>query len=146
MDFVIQMGWILLILVVGYFLLIRPMRKRAAEMQQMTSSIQPGTRVLLTSGLFGTVKHVGDKQLVIELAPDMDVTVIKQAVAKVVTPDEEEFEYEELPPAGEPVEVSTSEPSGNLRDVAAAPAPVVSVSPSEDDVASVLADDEEEVR
>lgn len=78
-----------------YFLMIRPANKRMKEQQDTISAIQPGSRVLLTSGMFATVRHVGDKQMVVELAPDCVVTVLKGAVTKVVTPDEEEFEYED---------------------------------------------------
>jgi preprotein translocase subunit YajC len=71
----------------------------------MMTKMTPGTRVLLTDGMFGTLRAMGDRQAVIELAPGLDVTVLRQAIARALKPDEEEFEYEEageavpLPPA-----------------------------------------------
>ena len=44
----------------------------------------PGHRVLLGSGLFGTVVSVGDKQAVLEISPGVELTVLKQAIARVV--------------------------------------------------------------
>jgi len=91
-----------------YLMMIRPNQKRAAEQKQMMDAIQPGARVMLTSGLFGTVQAVGDKQMVVELAPGMAVTVVKPAVAKVVPESEEEFEYTD---EHEQIEGDVSEPS-----------------------------------
>lgn len=80
---------------VMYFLLIRPQKKRMEQHQQMQAALQPGERVLLTSGIFGTIVHTGEKQLIVELAPGLEVTVLKGNVAQRVTSDEEEFEFTE---------------------------------------------------
>lgn len=80
---------------VMYFLLIRPQKKRMEQHQQMQAALQPGERVLLTSGIFGTIVHTGEKQLIVELAPGLEVTVLKGNVAQRVTPDDEEFEFTE---------------------------------------------------
>ena len=88
--------WLIYIVIIGgfiYLMMIRPNQKRATEQKQMMDAIQPGARVMLTSGLFGTIQAVGDQQMVVELAPGMAVTIVKQAVAKVVPESEEEFEY-----------------------------------------------------
>lgn len=70
-----------------YFLIIRPNRKRQAEQAKLTESMQPGSRVMLNSGIYGTVMAVGDKQVSVELAPGVQVLVLKQAVLQVITPD-----------------------------------------------------------
>ena len=88
--------WVLYIAAFGaiiYFMMIRPSRKRADDQKKMMNAMQPGARVMLTSGVFGTIRAMGDQQAVIELAPGVDVTVVKQAIAKVVADSEEEFEY-----------------------------------------------------
>ena len=73
-----------------YFLMIRPQQKRMQKHQEMQAALQPGERVLLTSGMFGTIVHTGEKQLIVELAPGVDVTVLKGNVAQRVTADDEE--------------------------------------------------------
>lgn len=88
--------WIIYIAVMVaffYFALIRPNQRRSQEQRKTQAAIQNGTRVMLSSGIFGTVRATGDRQIVVELAPGMDVTVVRAAVAQVVTADEEEFEY-----------------------------------------------------
>lgn len=76
-----------------YFLTIRPQQKRMKAHQETLSSLSPGTRVLLTSGLFATLRHIGERQAIVELAPGVEVTVIKGNIARVATADEEEFEF-----------------------------------------------------
>ncbi|MDO5065726.1 MAG: preprotein translocase subunit YajC [Propionibacteriaceae bacterium] len=78
-----------------YFLLIRPQQKRMREHQETINALQPGTRVLLQSGLYGTLTHVGDKQAIVEFAPGVEVTTLKGAILRVVTEDEEEFEFDD---------------------------------------------------
>jgi len=85
--------WVAVFGVVIYFFMIRPNKRRQEDQKNMMNAMQPGTRIMLTSGIFGTIQAVGDKQMVIELAPGTAITVVRQAVAKVVTDADEEFEY-----------------------------------------------------
>jgi preprotein translocase YajC subunit len=75
-----------------YFLIIRPQRKRQQAMQKTMSELEPGARVMLGSGVFGTVVTVGEKQIVLEISPGAQLTVLKQAIARVVTDADEDLE------------------------------------------------------
>ena len=86
---------IALMVVAFYFLIMRPQRKRQQAIAKTLSALSPGTRVMLGSGLFGTVVAVGEKQVVLEISPGIELTVLKQAVARVVTSDDEDAEFEE---------------------------------------------------
>ena len=77
----------------GYFFMIRPQKKRLNEQQEMFNSLQPGSRVVLTSGVFATIAHVAETQMIVELAPGVEVTILKQAIIRLAKPDEEEFEF-----------------------------------------------------
>ena len=94
---------------VMYFLMIRPQQKRAKQHQDMQSSLSVGSRVLLTSGMFGTVAHVGERQIIVELAPGVEVTVLKGNVARTVTADDEEFEFTDESAGEELTEDATAE-------------------------------------
>jgi len=78
-----------------YFLLIRPAQKKQKDQQQMVSALAPGVRVMTTAGVFGTVRHLGTRQAIIEIAPGTEMTVLKQAIMRVVPASEEEFEYDD---------------------------------------------------
>ena len=80
---------IALMVVAFYFLLLRPQKKRQQAQQKTMNEIVPGTRVLLGSGIFGTIVSAGEKQAVLETSPGVQVTVLKQAIARVIRPGDE---------------------------------------------------------
>lgn len=88
--------FIALLVLAFYFLILRPQRKRQQAMQQTMNALSPGDRVMLASGLFGTVISVGSRQVVLEISPGAELTVLKQAVSRIVTDaDEDNLEEEE---------------------------------------------------
>jgi len=82
--------FIALLALAFYFLILRPQRKRQQALQQTMNAISPGNRVMLASGLFGTVVSVGPKQVVLEISPGTELTVLKQAISRVVTAEDED--------------------------------------------------------
>ncbi|MFI7703751.1 preprotein translocase subunit YajC [Nonomuraea sp. NPDC049480] len=92
-----QLGSILpliLLVVVFYFLLIRPQRKRQQEAIRMQNSLTPGTRVMTTTGLFGTVVAVDNDDVILEVAPGIETRWVKAAIGRILTPGD-------APPADE---------------------------------------------
>ena len=85
---------IILMVLAFYFLIMRPNKKRQLAQQQTMNQLVPGTRVLLTSGIFGTIAEIGDKQAVLELSPGVHLTVLKPAIARVVREGEEDTDDE----------------------------------------------------
>ena len=78
---------------VFYFLMIRPQKKQQQKQREMMAALGVGTRVMLGSGIYGTIRHLGEKQAIIEISPGVDMTVLRIAIRGAVGPDEEEFEY-----------------------------------------------------
>jgi preprotein translocase subunit YajC len=75
----------LLLAVAFWFLLIRPQRKRAQEAAQIRSNLQVGVEVMTTAGLYGTVAHVDDEAVLLEVAPGVTNRYAKGAVARILT-------------------------------------------------------------
>jgi preprotein translocase subunit YajC len=98
---------IALMVVAFYFLIMRPQKKR----QKTMNELQPGTRVMLGSGLFGTLVSVGAKQVVLEVSPGVEMTVLKQAISRTVLPGDEDTEFDELEEYDDDSEVIADEPS-----------------------------------
>ncbi|QXT64133.1 preprotein translocase subunit YajC [Tessaracoccus palaemonis] len=92
-----------------YFLMIRPQQKRMKADQEMRSSLAVGDRVLLTSGIFATISHLGERQFIVELAPDIEVTILKGNVARKVEAADEEFEFTDEIAATEPTDEQDAE-------------------------------------
>ncbi|WP_223166482.1 preprotein translocase subunit YajC [Nonomuraea sp. SYSU D8015] len=85
---------LILLVVVFYFLLIRPQRKRQQEAVQMQNSLTPGTRVMTTTGLFGTVTAVDNEDVILEVAPGIETRWVKAAIGRVVAPGDAPAAYE----------------------------------------------------
>src|SRR5271170_5537818 len=73
-----------LLLVVFYFLLIRPQSKRAKEQREMLSKIAVGDEIATTGGILGKVTEVGDQFLSLEIASGVTVKLQKFQVALVL--------------------------------------------------------------
>lgn len=83
---------LLLIVAAGaafYFLIIRPGKQRQKAQQEMQRSLRPGTEVMTTAGIFGTIAVVTDEELSLEVSPGVFMRVIPAAVARVVQPSQE---------------------------------------------------------
>lgn len=68
-----------------YFVMIRPNKKARAEHHRMVESIESGDEVMTTTGIFGTVRSVGDEEMSIEIAPGVEVRMVKRAIASRVS-------------------------------------------------------------
>ena len=128
--------FIALLVAAFYFLILRPQRKRQQAMQQTMRAISPGNRVMLASGLFGTVVSVGERQVVLEISPGAELTVLKQAITKIVTDDdedslEEQDELEEEEAAAErPIELKDERPVEEPTPTSTEPAAEPDTSPT----------------
>jgi len=75
---------LILIVVLFWVLVIRPSRKRQQKLSATQSGLEPGTDVMLGSGIFGTVVSVAEETVQIEIAPGTQMKVARQAVVRVV--------------------------------------------------------------
>ncbi len=93
--------WLVALAAIFYLLILRPSRRRQQQAQQVQSNLVPGAEVVTTSGLYGTVSAVEDDVVVLEVAPGVTNRYAKQAIMRVLTPDEER-PYEDRLRDGEP--------------------------------------------
>jgi preprotein translocase subunit YajC len=70
--------------VMFYFLLIRPQQKQRKDQENLIKNVKTGDKVLLNSGIFGIVSNVKEKSLMIKIADNVKVEVLKSAVGSVV--------------------------------------------------------------
>ena len=75
---------LVLMLVVFYFLMIRPQQKRMKEHREMVSALKKGDEVLTNGGLGGTITKVGDAYLSMRVADNVEVNVQKTAVSALL--------------------------------------------------------------
>ena len=77
---------IFIIIIIGamYFLVMRPGRKRQQRAQQQQSAVQPGARVRTTAGMYATVVATDGDDVILEVAPDVEVRYMKRAIMEVL--------------------------------------------------------------
>ena len=88
--------FILVLLALMWFLLIRPQRRRQVEAQKMMESLEVGKEIVTAGGLYGTITDLQDDEVRVQVADGVEVRVAKRAVAAVVG---EEEDPEEVTPA-----------------------------------------------
>ena len=78
----VQMAPMVLMVVVFYFILIRPQQKRAKEHAELLKTVKPGDKVLTTSGIIGVVINVKDKSVTLR-STDSKFEVLKTAISEI---------------------------------------------------------------
>lgn len=74
--------FLVLIIVVFYFFMIRPQVKKQKEMTNYRSSLKRGDKVLTSGGLYGKINDVKDTTVTLEIADNIIVKVDKTAIVK----------------------------------------------------------------
>jgi preprotein translocase subunit YajC len=80
---------ILLIFIIFYLLLILPQQKKQKQHQSMLNALRKGDRVVTNAGIYGTVQDVKETMVVLKIAEDVKIEIVKSAVAAVVERREE---------------------------------------------------------
>lgn len=71
-----------------YFLMIRPQRRREKARKEMIANLKSGSRVLLTSGIIGQITNVKEQTLVVRIADNTKIEVVRGAISQLLEKDE----------------------------------------------------------
>ena len=76
---------IIFVMIIFYFLLIRPQQKRAKQHKEMLAAISRGDKIVTSGGLTGTVVKVIDDSdtIEVEIAKDVKVHVVRAMIADI---------------------------------------------------------------
>ena len=76
-------SFILMGLIFGifYFVLILPMKQKQRKLEEMTKTLKSGDKVVLSSGIFGTIVAVEDDAFALRIDQNTKIRVLKSAVA-----------------------------------------------------------------
>lgn len=91
------------VVALAYFMLIRPQQKRAKEQRDLMAELKPGDRVMTISGIVGTIRYLGEKQVILEISPGVEMTLVKAAIS--TQPVDDEFEYSDEADGSEPDDI-----------------------------------------
>jgi preprotein translocase subunit YajC len=80
----------LIVLAVTFVLLwvffILPQQRRVRAHQQLVAGLEEGDQVVLTAGIHGRITELGAEDLLLEVAPGVELRVARQAVLRRVEP------------------------------------------------------------
>jgi preprotein translocase subunit YajC len=84
-DMLIQFLPLIGLVVLFYFLMIRPQQRRAKQHQQTLAALKRGDMVVLSSGVIGKIVRVEDKDVGVEIATGVTVKVRKGMITEVTS-------------------------------------------------------------
>jgi preprotein translocase subunit YajC len=89
---------ILIVIVIAafYFLMIRPQQRRKQAAAQQQNTVSPGARVRTTAGMYATVVAVDGDDVILEVAPGIEVRYMKRSIMDVVSPGVDEDVAEDV--------------------------------------------------
>jgi preprotein translocase subunit YajC len=84
-------GPLILIFVLGYFLMIRPMRKQEADRKTMASNLRKNDKVLTAAGIYGTVIQSSETEdeVVVKVDDNTRLRMLKSSIVRNLTREEE---------------------------------------------------------
>lgn len=77
-------------MLIWYLLFMRPQMRKDKERQQAIANLKKNDRVLTTGGIYGVVRFVDDKEVLLRVDDEnkVDIRFAKSAVIGVVRPDD----------------------------------------------------------
>jgi preprotein translocase subunit YajC len=83
-DLVMQMAPFAVILVIMYFLILRPQQKRARTHQDLVKNIRRGDTVITSGGLVAKVSRtIDDAEVELEISPNVKVRQLRHLITEV---------------------------------------------------------------
>ena len=77
--------FILLALGALWLIVIRPQRRKQKLQQSVQSDLAAGDEVLTAGGVYGKVTQIGDDEVRVEIAPNVEIRVARRAIAAQLT-------------------------------------------------------------
>lgn len=76
---------IALMVLVFYFLIMRPQQKREAKRRELINSLKKGDRIVTSGGIMGTVhKLIDEQEISLEVSDGVNIKVLKTSIIDVV--------------------------------------------------------------
>lgn len=79
-----NIGFILLMVAIFYFVLLRPEQRRRREHDQLVGGVKRNDQVIMSSGMHGRVMAVAERTVTVEISPKVQVVFEKSSIQTVV--------------------------------------------------------------
>ncbi len=84
MDTIMQLAPFGIILIIMYFLILRPQQRRAKEHSALIKNVRRGDTIITSGGIVGKIsKTTDDNEVEVEIAPNVKVRLLRQMITDV---------------------------------------------------------------
>jgi preprotein translocase subunit YajC len=78
---------LILIVIMMYFVLLRPQMRRQKDQQRLVSTLKTGDKVITNAGIHGLISNVKETTVIVKVADNVKIEMEKSAIANVLNPD-----------------------------------------------------------
>ena len=72
--------FIVVLIAIFYFLMIRPQNKKQKEIANFRKSLQVNQKVITAGGIHGVIKEINDNDVVLEIASNVKIRIDKNSI------------------------------------------------------------------
>lgn len=98
---------IILLFAIAWVVLILPKQRELKRHNALVASLEVGDEVMTGSGIYGTLTEIAEDRVRLEVAPGLEVTLARRAVAAKIPPHAEAVD------GTEPTELTATGPEGD---------------------------------
>jgi preprotein translocase subunit YajC len=85
---------------VVYLFVLRPRNRKMRATQQQTKDAGVGDEVMMASGIIGRVTSIEGDRAMLEIAPDIEIEIVRRAISTVLVKSDEELTLDVPPDPG----------------------------------------------
>ncbi len=75
-----QIGMIVLLIAIFYFLMIRPQNKKQKQIRKFREGLQSGDKVITAGGIYGKIKDIRENVILLEVSEGVKIKIDKGSV------------------------------------------------------------------
>lgn len=75
--------YLVALVAIFYFMIIRPQQQRQKQHQQLINNLKPEVNIITLGGILGKVVKVNDTTVVLKIAENVKIEVLKSAIAQI---------------------------------------------------------------
>ena len=81
--------WMMVIVMgIFYVMLILPQQRQRKKTQAMLAALKNGDKIVTTSGIYGTVNGIDGDTVILKIADQVKIRILRSAIAQVEAPED----------------------------------------------------------
>lgn len=80
--FLMNMGMVVFMFAIFYFLIIRPQKKADQKRDFFQNNLKRGDKVLSAGGIYGTITAIGEQKVSLKVAENVEIEVLRASITR----------------------------------------------------------------